>query len=129
VPCTNDTLRICGRYGRNEYWDLDWYLVTLSSRSALDVCVQGEGRAQLVIINPTCTNPEVMHCNMVADVNGKVCCSPFLEAGDYLVFIRPYHVNSNIPCGSKYLLEIHGNACPIPTEPLGWTQVKVLYRD
>lgn len=91
LPCDPDTLRVCGRYGKNEYWDLDWYRLTLHAWTTLSVCVLGEGRAQLVIINPTCHEQEVMHCNLVPEVNGRVCCNNPLGPADYLIFIRPYH--------------------------------------
>jgi hypothetical protein len=126
LPCSEDTIKVCGTYGRNEYWDLDWYHLTLRKFEYFDACVQGEGRAQIVIIGPPCNRPHML-CNEVPIVNGRTCCHVFLPPGEYYVFIRPFHVDSNIPCGSRYLLEIHGISCRTAVMSMGWSHVKRLY--
>jgi hypothetical protein len=133
LPCTNDTLRVCGTYGIFgtgfvPTLDLDWYQLTLSEPGPLRACLQGEGRGQFIVLGPACGNYTILY-DRIADRCGTLCCDLDLPAGTYHLLVRNAPTHQVVPCGAGYLLQIEPYACtPSAVREAPWSRVKQLYR-
>jgi len=126
LACNDSTVVVCGTYGIYARGvEMDWYRLVVDVPGFLEVCIAGEGTAQVVLWDASCGR---VICDVLADPCGDVCCGEYLAPGDYAVLVRPAVTMQTVPCGARYRLEITGYDCEVAVQHETWSRFRRLYR-
>jgi hypothetical protein len=133
LPCDDTGVTVCGTYGTYLFAggnrrDTDWYEISITSPTVLEVCVCGAAPTQVAVLNSSCS-PVTLVCGSVfGGPNETVCCQVPLNPGIYWIFVGTDGF-SGIACGTPYTMNISGYNCPpVGVEAADWTNIKSLYR-
>ena len=106
IGCNNV---ICGNFGS---WsvasDIDWYQLSLSSRTNISWCIYAQYAAELWIFSPPCFG------TILATGLGAACDTFCLEAcldpGEYYLMAEPWHFGETV-CGTPYYAWVNCQPC------------------